>query len=85
MLRVARIALSRCVIASLGLLMLPSLLPAPAEAQYRARVYNPSVYNSNRALMNRRAAARAAELRKYCRSHPRAERCRARAKAAQRR
>ena len=72
-----KMPLSRCLMIALGLTLMPVAVPAPADAQYRApRVYNPSRYNSTRTTMNRRAAARAAELRRYCRAHPRTERCR---------
>ena len=55
--------------------------PAPADAQYRSprvRVYNPTRHSNTRQTMSNRAAARAAELRRYCRAHPRAARCRGR-------
>lgn len=71
-------ALVALIAAALGGIAVPS----SADAQYRSRpprVYNPTRYSNTRALMNRRAAARAAELRRYCRAHPRAERCRKRA------
>lgn len=54
----------------MGLAFVP--VAAPADAQY-------SSYNRTRSTMNyraaSRAAARAAELRRYCRAHPKAARC----------
>lgn len=59
-------------LAMLGAGMVSVPVAAPADAQY-------SSYNRTRSTMNyraaSRAAARAAELRRYCRAHPKAARC----------
>lgn len=65
---------------AIGLVLSPVITAEPAAGQYRVRVYNPSTHNNTRTTMSNRAAARAAarraEQRRYCRNHPRAERCR---------
>lgn len=63
-----------------GMFAAPIATPSDAAAQYRVHVYNPGTYNANRTNSNNRAAGRrairAAQLRRYCRSHPRAQACR---------
>lgn len=84
--RISGIAFAKVLMVAFGLTLPPLTAPAPADAQrYRPHVYNPSRHNATRSTMNHRAAARAAELRRYCRAHPRAERCRKTAAARRRR